>query len=75
MARCKSLHNNYQIEDALGLSYEVGEKIYINDRTCISKFLSHIIKISCQSTGIIRSTYFLPFLFSFCSYVVVIFDE
>ena len=53
-----SLHNNYQIEDVL--SYVVDEKIDINDRTCICKFLSHIIKISCQSTDIIRSiTYFL----------------
>ena len=75
-----SLHNNYRIEDAL--SYVLDEKIDINDRTYISKFLSHIIKISRQSTDIIRSiTHFqisntsLPFLFSFCSYAVVICDK
>ena len=45
------------------LSYVVDEKIDINDRAYISKFLSHIIKISCQSTGIIRSiTHFQYFL-------------
>ena len=44
---CVSLHNNYQIEDVL--NYVVDEKIDINDRTYISKFLSHIIKISCLS--------------------------
>ena len=51
-ARCVSLHNNCQIENLL--SYVVDEKIDINDRTYVSKFLSHIIKISCQSTDIIR---------------------
>ena len=45
------------------LSYVVDEKIDINDRAYISKFLSHIIKISCQSTDIIRSiTHFQYFL-------------
>ena len=47
-----------------------------NDRTYISKFLSHIIKISFQSTDIIRSIthfqYFLrssPFLQLFCCHI------
>ena len=49
------------MEDAL--SYVVDEKIYINDRTYISKFISHVIIISCQSTGIIRRiTHFQYFL-------------
>ena len=61
IARCVSLHNNYQIEDVL--SYAVDEKININDRFYIRKFLSHIIKISCQSIDIIRSiTHFQYFL-------------
>ena len=39
------------------------KKSDINDRTYISKFLSHIIKISCQSTDIIRKiTHFQYFI-------------
>ena len=71
IARCVWLHNNYQIEDEL--SYVVDEKIDINDQTYISKFLSHIIIISCQSTDIIRSiTHFQYFLAIFCLVFVVI---
>ena len=77
IARCVSLHNNYQIEDVL--SYVVDEKVILTIELISVNFFLTSLKSLVNRLTLFAASHtsntFSPFLFSFCSYAVVIFDK